>query len=125
MIAVRRMIRIRPEKSPLWPRRLRRLSTTGTMMSLETMMATATEATITIAVAAEKPPMKVSRVTAGMSLAIGKASTKRSLDPPEPNCSTPAIATGSTKMLIATRYSGSSHPARRSSPSVRFSTTAT
>jgi hypothetical protein len=60
-IAVRRINRINPEKSPLWPRRLRRLSTTGTMMSLDTMMATATEATITIAVAAEKPPMKVIR----------------------------------------------------------------
>ena len=102
-IAVRLMVRIRLEKSPLWPRLLRRRSTTGTMMSLDTMMATATEATITIAVAAEKPPIKVMRATIGMSLVIGSVSTKRSLAPPEPNCTTPAIATGRTNRLMAMR----------------------
>ena len=43
-------------------------------MSLEIMIDSATEATMTMAVAAEKPPMKVISVSTGMSAASGSVS---------------------------------------------------
>lgn len=44
-------------------------------MSLDTMMDSATEATMTMAVAAEKPPMKVMSDTTGIWLTNGNCST--------------------------------------------------
>ena len=49
-------------------------SNSGITMSLLTMIASATVATITMPLAAEKPPRKVSTVSASRSKAIGRAS---------------------------------------------------
>ncbi len=85
-------------------------------ISLEIMIDTATVATMTMPVAAEKPPMKVASVSSGLSSAIGNASTKVSGSTlPSGNSVSPAAASGSTKMPKATRYAGSSQRARAAS----------
>ena len=50
-------------------------SNIGITMSLLTMMASATVATMTMPLAAEKPPRKASTVRASWSSAMGSAST--------------------------------------------------
>ena len=55
-----------------------RAGSAGTTISLEIMMASATLATITMAVAAERPPMKAISVIAELPAARGSSSTKRS-----------------------------------------------
>ena len=72
--------------------------------SLETMIDSAIEDTITIAAAADNPPIIVSSVTARAPALSGSESTvmSRSITP-SANVAWPAIASGTTKMLIATR----------------------
>ena len=68
------------------------------------MMASATDSTITIAVAAESPPMKAANPSRSEPACSGSASTNMSLSvPTEPNVSRPAIAIGTTNRLISTR----------------------
>ena len=82
----------------------RRLSTSGTTMSFDTMMASATDSTITMAVAADSPPTKAMSVISSECAAIGSASTNMSLSTfPAGNVSSPAMAIGSTNRLISTR----------------------
>jgi hypothetical protein len=57
----------------------RRLSTQGTTMSFDTMIESATDSTITIAVAAESPPMNATRVRSSEPAESGNASTNMSL----------------------------------------------
>ncbi len=74
------------------------------MRSLLTMVLTATEATITMPVAAESPPMKVSRVSSSCRPAMGRASTNMSPSTMPPgNRIRPATATGTTNRLMVTR----------------------
>ena len=73
-------------------------------MSLETMMESATDSTITIAVAADSPPMKTPTLSNGAFPSIGKASTYMSLSiAPNGKVISPASAMGITKRLMATR----------------------
>ena len=67
-IAMRRVVRSRAPASLGPPLSVgRRLSTSGTTMSLDTMMASATDSTITMAVAAERPPTNaISVIRLGM-----------------------------------------------------------
>ncbi len=58
---------------------LLRCSTSGMTMWLETMIASATHSTITIAVAADRPPMNTATVKSGEPPASGSASTNMSL----------------------------------------------
>ncbi len=73
-------------------------------MSFDTMMASATDSTITIAAAADRPPMKATRASISEPAAIGSASTYMSLSTvPGAKVSMPASATGITKRLMMTR----------------------
>jgi len=73
-------------------------------MSFDTMIATATLSTITIAVAAERPPMKANIAKKSDFAASGSASTNMSLSiVPLGNVVRPAIAIGTTKRFIKTR----------------------
>ena len=82
----------------------RRLSTNGTTMSFDTMMASATDSTITMAVAADNPPTKAMSVINSEWAAIGSASTNMSLSTrPMGNVNRPAMAIGSTNRLMSTR----------------------
>ena len=73
-------------------------------MSFDTMMASATDSTITIAVAADRPPMKATMVRRSEPAASGSASTNMSLSTlPAGKISRPAIAIGTTNRLISTR----------------------
>ncbi len=76
-IAVRRILRSVLAKSSLWGERVSSFCRRkiGIRISLDTMIDSATEATITIAVAAEKPPMKVISETTGMPLNSGSCRT--------------------------------------------------
>ena len=77
---------------------------------LETIVASAMVSTITMPVAADRPPMKTSSASAGCSAASGRASRKASASvPPSPKVSSPATAIGSTKTLMSSMYSGNSH----------------
>ena len=51
----------------------RRLSTSGITMSFDTMIASATDSTITMAVAAERPPMKATRANSSECALSGSA----------------------------------------------------
>ena len=53
----------------------RRCNTSGMMMSFETMTESATHSTITIAVAADRPPTKTATLSSGASPSTGSAST--------------------------------------------------
>ena len=82
----------------------RRLSASGITMSFDTIMASATVSTMTIAVAADKPPMKATSVINSEWAASGSATTNISLSTrPAGKVSSPAIAIGSTNRLISTR----------------------
>jgi hypothetical protein len=68
------------------------------------MIASATHSTITMAVPAERPPMKAANASACEPAASGSASTYMSLSTaPRANVSRPATAIGSTNRLISTR----------------------
>ncbi len=67
------------------------------------MMASATNSTITIAVAADNPPMKVMMVMVGEPPASGSASTYMSPLDAAGKVTMPASAIGTTNRLMATR----------------------
>ena len=74
------------------------------MMSFDTMTESATHSTITIAVAADRPPMKTTTLSSGALPSIGSASTYMSLSTaPNGKVTRPAIAIGITNRLMATR----------------------
>ena len=76
----------------------------GMTRSLLTMVLSATVATMTMAVAAESPPMKTSRAKSGRCSAMGSARTKVSASiSPFGNHRRPPNAMGSTKMLMSSR----------------------
>ena len=104
-IAIRRTMSNKPPTLPrLAISASRRCSTSGIRMSFDTMIASATDSTITIAVAAESPPTKAAIVNRLECAASGKASTNMSLSTcPGPNVNIPANAIGTTKRLIRTR----------------------
>ena len=82
--------------------------------SLQTIVETAIASTITMPVAADRPPMKANSASAGWPRASGSDSTKVSAShAPGPKCSRPPKAIGSTNRLISSRYSGNS-PGRAS-----------
>ncbi len=84
--------------------RARRLSAKGITMSFDTMMASATVSTITIAVAADRPPMKAISAIALEWAASGSATTNMSPSMrPAGNVIRPASAIGTTNRLISTR----------------------
>ncbi len=58
---------------------VRAAGTSGNTISLDTIMASATHSTITIAVAADKPPMNTAMLSALEPASIGSASTYMSL----------------------------------------------
>ena len=73
-------------------------------MSLEIMMASATVSTITMAVAADRPPTKAAMVSTFDPACSGSASTNMSPSTlPAGKVSRPAIAIGTTNRLISTR----------------------
>ena len=104
-IAMRRTVRSNlPTSSRPVISASRRCSTSGMTMSFETMMASATDSTITIAVAAERPPTKAAIVNSSEFATSGKASTNMSLSTcPAVNVSRPASAIGTTNRLMSTR----------------------
>ena len=125
-MAARRICRMRLEKSSCHMVRLGERSISGNTIELQTMIDSATVSTITIAVAADSPPMKATIASKLWPCATGKASTKVSPSTGCPlNSSIPAIAMGTTKMLIITRYRGNIHAALRTSWIDVFSTTVT
>ncbi len=68
------------------------------------MVESAIASTITMPVAADRPPMKTSSASAFCPWASGRVSTKVSGSTvPLPKCSSPPMAIGITKMLIASR----------------------
>ena len=82
----------------------RRCSTHGTTMSFDTMMASATVSTITMAVAADSPPTKARMVKTLDPACSGSASTNMSPSTwPAGKVIRPAIAIGTTNRLISTR----------------------
>ena len=90
------------------------------------MMASATDSTITMAVAAESPPMKAIIASMSALAHIGSASTNMSGATLKLGRNRiPAIAIGTTNRFMRTRYVGKSHDARRISDSALFSTTVT
>ena len=68
------------------------------------MIESATDSTITMAVAADSPPTKAAMVRMFEPVCSGSASTNMSLSTePAGNVSKPARAMGTTKRLISTR----------------------
>ena len=77
---------------------------TGIARSFDTMIDRAIAATITIAVAADRPPIMVMIVIVVLCANNGSASTVRSRSiVPGANFSSPAMASGTTKILISNR----------------------
>ena len=94
--------------------------------SLHTIVESAIVSTITMPVAADRPPRNTTRASSCWSSAIGSASTKVSASTAPPGKrSSPPNAIGSTNRLIASMYSGNSQLARAMCDSSTFSTTAT
>ena len=82
----------------------RRRSTSGMTMSFDTMIESATDSTITIAVAADRPPTKATIANTLDPLCSGSASTNMSLSiSPLRKVKSPASAIGTTNRLISTR----------------------
>ncbi len=104
-IAIRRTV---SSSEPTLPRPeisvSRRCSTSGMTMSFDTMIESATDSTITMAVAADNPPTKAAMVSTFDPACSGSASTNMSLSMwPAGNVSRPASAIGTTNRLISTR----------------------
>ena len=101
----RRIASRRPERSARSFRRSqRRRSSTGMIRSLQSIVLSATVATITIAVAADRPPRKVNRVSRCRCSTIGRSSTMKSASTvPRGKRSSPASAIGRTNRLITRR----------------------
>ena len=73
-------------------------------MSFDTMIASATDSTITIAVAADSPPTKATSVSSSECARSGSAKTNMSPSVrPNGKVRRPAIAIGITNKLISTR----------------------
>ncbi len=72
-------------------------------MWFDSIVASATEATITIDVADEKPPRKASRASPSCPSVSGRVRTKRSGFAPACIRASPVAAIGTTKMHIAIR----------------------
>ena len=90
------------------------------------MVETAIVSTITMPVAADRPPMKANSASACCPAASGSDSTKVSaFIGAGPKYSRPPSAIGSTNRLITSRYSGNTQAARRRWRSSTFSTTIT
>ena len=104
-IATRRTVSsTRPTSARSVISRSRRLSISGTTMSFDTMIASATDSTITMAVAADSPPTNATSVSSSDLADSGSASTYMSLSTlPGGNVSMPASAIGTTNRLISTR----------------------
>ncbi len=100
-------------------------SSQGSRMSLESMVDSATDSTMTIPVAAEAPPMKASSARLGCASASGRLMTKESGVTPGSSSICPASAMGMTNSEASTRYSGNTQRARRMSCGSVFSTTVT
>jgi len=79
-------------------------SSTGITRSLQIIVDSAMVSTITMPVAADRPPMNTNSASASRPCTIGSVSTKVSASIcPSPNCISPAKVIGSTKTLIANR----------------------
>ena len=73
-------------------------------MSFDTITESATHSTITMAVAADRPPTKTPTLSSGALASIGSASTYMSLSTaPNGKVTRPASAIGITNRLMATR----------------------
>ncbi len=82
----------------------RRCASNGITRSFEIMIASATDSTITMAVAADNPPMKAIRARICEPAESGSASTYMSLSTASgAKVSSPASAIGMTNRLIRTR----------------------
>ncbi|MNQ48227.1 hypothetical protein D3C85_620990 [compost metagenome] len=80
-----------------------RRNSQGSSMSLEIMVDSATEATMTMPVAAEAPPMKASTARVGWAWASGRLMTKESGVTPAGSSICPARAMGTTNSAASTR----------------------
>ncbi|MDT4850592.1 hypothetical protein FQZ97_847450 [compost metagenome] len=80
-----------------------RRSSKGSSMSLEIMVDSATEATMTMPVAAEAPPMNASMASAGWASASGRLMTKESGVTPAGRSICPAREIGTTNSAASTR----------------------
>ena len=81
-----------------------RRSRAGSSKSLLTMVARAMVSTMTMPVAADRPPMKTNSASQGWPRAMGRVRTKVSAStPPAPKVRTPARAMGRTKRLMSSR----------------------
>ncbi len=74
-IEARRMLRMRFDQSPFSAGLSSRRTKSGMTRSLETMIDSATLATITMAVAADRPPMKAAMARKSWPLSSGSDST--------------------------------------------------
>ena len=97
----------------------------GSSMSLETMVDSATLATITMPVAAEAPPINASRASAGCAWANGRLITNESGSTELGSSICPARAMGTTNSAAKARYVGKTHRASLRSCGSMFSTTVT
>ena len=119
-----------PRSSPVKSRRSlsrsrRSLNSTGITRSLQTIVESAIVSTITMPVAADKPPMKTRSARSGCFSAMGSVSTNVSASTfASGNRSKPPKAIGSTKTLIASMYTGNSQIALLRCFSSTFSITA-
>ena len=126
-MAARRIPNKRLLKLPLAraPKRLVR-NNQGMTKSLHTMVDTAMASTMTMPVAADKPPTNASRAKAVYPSAKGKDNTKVSgFMLPGPKYIKPPSAIGNTKRLIKNKYRGKTQTARLRWRSSTFSTTIT
>ena len=102
---MRRMLsRMRDKSAMPWPSSARQRSSSGSTSSLLTMIDTAMLSTITMPVAADRPPTNTNRASHWCPAASGRDSTKLSgfVSCPAKYIS-PPNAMGSTKMLMASR----------------------
>jgi hypothetical protein len=78
-------------------------SQSGTMMWFDTIVDSASAATITIEVAAENPPRNTSSASPSRPRPSGTVSTKRSGFVPASGSDRPTTAMGTTKRLMSSR----------------------
>ena len=97
----------------------------GSSMSLDTMVDSATLATITMPVAADAPPINASTASAGCACASGKLITNESGSTELGSSIWPARAMGTTNKAASIKYAGNTHLAKRKSCGSMFSTTVT
>ena len=104
-MASRRTSSSRPVSSPAARAPKRRVrSSSGITRSLQTMVDTAIASTMTMPVAADRPPTKASSASACCPWSSGSESTNISgFMRPGPKCSRPPMAMGSTNRLINSR----------------------